>query len=520
MLVAGIYVGLKLNLNRAFNKRAFNVTSNRSFNKVNELINYIDDAYVDTISRDDLTDNAVESILNNLDPHSSYIKKEDLQGVNEPLEGNFDGIGVEFNLLNDTIFIITPVVGGPSEKLGILAGDRIIKVEGKNVAGIKITNKEVFKKLRGVSGTKVKVSILRRGSKKLLDFEIIRGKIPITSVDISYMVNSKTGLVKISKFSATTYEEFMTAIDKLKKQGLKNLILDLRGNPGGYLNAASEISDEFLEKGKMIVYTMGKARPKQEYKATDTGILEDMPIAVLIDEGSASASEIVSGALQDNDRGIIIGRRSFGKGLVQEQSDFPDGSAVRLTIARYYTPTGRCIQKPYVKGKHEEYYEDELDRYTSGELTSADSIKLDKSKTFKTPKGKVLYGGGGIMPDVFVPLDTADRSELLNEIVYKGILNQFVITYADEHRKELKKFERSDFVKNYVVSIQQVNELLNFAELKGIKNVKRKLKPFEIEKFKQQVKANLGRMIWNNDGFYPVIFQNDKAVGVALRELK
>ena len=522
LLIAGVYIGARMKTYDNYSRPLFSIKS-PEFNKINEVLNYIQQEYVDTINNEQITDKAIRSIINNLDPHSGYISKSELQAVNEPLEGNFDGIGVEFNILNDTIFVITPIVGGPSELLGILAGDKIIKVDDKTVAGIKISNQEVFKRLRGKSGTKVKVSILRRGQKRLLDFTITRGKIPIYSVDVAYMLTDQTGLIKISRFAGTTYKEFMQAAEKLNKIGMKNLILDLRGNPGGYLNEATAIADEFLEEGKPIVYTEGRSRPKEEYRATSKGTFEQKNVIILVDEGSASASEIVAGALQDNDRGTIIGRRTFGKGLVQEQSEFPDGSAIRLTIARYYTPTGRCIQKPYENGKTEDYYEDELLRYKHGEFSNADSIKLDKSQRFQTPKGKIVYGGGGIMPDVFIPLDTTGQSLLYTEFIYKGVINQFAIQYADKNRNILKAYGSFViFKEQFSISKQLLQDLFSFAQKEaGIKITGRdKEKILSEILISNQLKASIARMVWNNEGYYPIAFEKDKMIKKALETIR
>lgn len=521
LLIAGIYIGIRLKTFDNYNQQLFSIKAPK-FNKVNEVMNYIQQEYVDTVNNEQLSDNAIRSILDNLDPHSGYISRSELASVNEPLEGNFDGIGIEFNIMNDTIYVITPIAGGPSEMLGIQAGDKIIKVDDKLVAGVKISNKEVFGKLRGKSGTKVKVSVLRRGQKKLIDFSITRGKIPIYSVDVAYMLNENIGFIKVSRFAGTTYKEFMKAANELKLMGMKKLVVDLRGNPGGYLNEASEMADEFIEDGKLIVYTEGRSRPKEEYRATKKGSFEKSEVVVLVDEGSASASEILAGALQDNDRGTIIGRRTFGKGLVQEQSEFPDGSAIRLTIARYYTPTGRCIQKPYEKGKAEDYYDEEMNRFRHGEFTNADSVKLDKKQKFTTPKGKVVYGGGGIMPDIFVPIDTNNRSVLFTEFIFKGIFNQFAIKYADENRASLKTFGKfENFRKGFVVSDKLISDLLAYAEKEGIK-IKGREKELAKSKdnIRNQIKASIARMMWQNTGFYPITYEKDKMIEKAMEVLR
>ena len=511
VLVIGLWLGYFLS-NRLQNNSSLSQNNRASTNdKINSLLDYIEYQYVDTINKKDLVEKTVTSMLQSLDPHSSYIAASEFETVNEPLEGIFDGIGVEFNIIKDTIRVITPIEGGPSEKIGIRAGDKIVKVEGNIVAGVKITNKEVFDKLRGKSGSIVNVSILRSGIQKPLMFNITRDAIPLYSIDASYMVNTTVGYIKISKFAATTYDEYLKAFNTLSKQGMKKLILDLRGNPGGYLNAAVDISDEFLVNGLQIVYTQGKASPKKVYKATERGSFENNGLAILIDEGSASASEIVAGAIQDNDRGIIIGRRSFGKGLVQDQLQLPDGSAIRLTIARYYTPTGRCIQKPYTDDKSQ-YYSEEYARFEHGELLNADSIKLDKTKKYITPDGKTVYGGGGIMPDVFVPLDTSKNNSFVNKVFYTGVINTFAFEYADNNRTKLKLLGSA---KNYIAQFEISNAILEefyaYCEKQNTKlgsinkeKTSQALKPY--------LKAFIGRDVFDKDAYYPIINQSDKCI--------
>lgn len=507
----GIWLGYFLS-NRINRGSSVNQNYHTSTNdKINSLLDYIEYQYVDTINKKDLVEKTVTSMLQSLDPHSSYIAASEFETVNEPLEGNFDGIGVEFNIIKDTIRVVTPIEGGPSEKIGIRSGDKIVKVEGKNVAGVKITNKEVFEKLRGKSGTIVTVSILRSGIAKPLDFKITRDAIPLYSLDASYMIKPTIGYIKISKFAATTYDEYLKAFNELSKQGMKKLILDLRGNPGGYLNAAVDISDEFLANGLQIVYTQGKANPKKTYKATTRGSFENNPLVVLIDEGSASASEIVAGAVQDNDRGTIIGRRSFGKGLVQDQLQLPDGSAIRLTIARYYTPTGRCIQKPYSDDKNQ-YYSEEYDRYENGELLNEDSIKMDKTKQYKTPEGKTVYGGGGIMPDIFVPIDTAKTNSFLNKVFYAGAINTFAFEYADKNRNQIKTYKTA---KNYIDQFEISNAILDeFYEYCSKQNLllANLSKSKTNEALKPYLKAFIGRDVFDKDAYYPIINQKDNSI--------
>lgn len=485
--------------------------------KINSLLDYIEFQYVDTINKKELVEKTVTSMLQSLDPHSSYIPASEFAEVNEPLEGNFDGIGVEFNIIKDTIRVVNPIEGGPSEKMGIKAGDKFIKVDGKNVAGIKITNKQVFDKLRGKKGSIVVVTVLRSGLSQPLEFKITRDAIPIYSLDAAYMLNEDVGYIKISKFAATTYDEYLKAFNTLSKQGMKKMVLDLRGNPGGYLNAAVDISDEFLTNGLQIVYTQGKANPKKVYKATQHGSFENNALVVLIDEGSASASEIVAGAVQDNDRGTIIGRRSFGKGLVQDQLQLPDGSAIRLTIARYYTPTGRCIQKPYSDDKME-YYSEEYDRYNTGELLNADSVKLDKTKIYKTPEGKIVYGGGGIMPDVFVPLDTSKVNPFVNKAFYLGLINSFAFEYADKHRAELKAYNNAkNYMAQFEVSVNVLNEFYDYCSKQNLNFNGNKQKTNEA--LSSYLKAFIGRDVFDKEAYYPIINKNDKCIIKALEVL-
>ena len=518
VLIIGIWLGYFLTLKFSNGTNSQQNKHSSSNEKINSLLEYIEYQYVDTINKSELVEKTVTAMLQSLDPHSSYIAAAEFETTNESLEGNFDGIGVEFNIIKDTIRVINPIEGGPSEKIGIKAGDKLIKVEGKNMTGPKITNKEVFEKLRGISGTAVNVTILRNGIKKPLNFKIIRDAIPLYSLDAAYIVKPKIGYMKISKFAATTYEEYIKAFNDLNKLGMKKLILDLRGNPGGYLNAAVDISDEFLVNGLQIVYTQGKANPKKTYKATEKGSFEKNELVILIDEGSASASEIVAGAIQDNDRGLIIGRRSFGKGLVQDQLQLPDGSAIRLTVARYYTPTGRCIQKPYTDDKSI-YYNEEYDRYKNGELLNADSIKLDKTKKYRTPEGKIVYGGGGIMPDIFVPIDTSKTNSFLNKVFYVGAINTFAFEYSDKHRNELKEYKTAEnYIDKFEITEQILNEFYLHCEYQ-------KLFIEKIDKLKTDIalkpylKAFIGRDAFNKDAYYPIINKNDKCINKAIEEL-
>ena len=486
--------------------------------KFTRMLGLIDNFYVDTVDKPQLVEKAIVGMLKELDPHSVYISQDEVKKMNEPLQGSFDGIGVQFNILNDTLMVVSPIAGGPSEKLGIRAGDRIVIIDGDTVAGVGLQNSTVVKKLRGKKGTKVVVDIVRQGEKELLQFEIIRDKIPIYSLDAAYMVNKNTGYVKLNRFAATSMVEFHKAIDSLKQNGFENLILDLRGNGGGYLKTAIDLADEFLEAGQMVVYTEGKHQPRQEYRATDKGSFSEGRVVVMVDEGSASASEIVSGAIQDWDRGLIIGRRSFGKGLVQRPFNLPDGSMVRLTVAHYYTPAGRCIQKSYTKGA-EDYAEDLLHRYNNGELYNADSIHFPDSLRYETlNKKRTVYGGGGIMPDIFIPLDTTRFTKYYSKMSRKGILYQYVVAYMDKHRDELKvKYpEFQTFKSKFKVSEEMFAEIRKATEAK-------KIEPKDEEEYKETkadiellIRALLARDIWNTSEFYEIINETDKGLKEAI----
>jgi carboxyl-terminal processing protease len=515
ILILGIFIGATFNLNNTAG--IIPVDGNYGYNKIGALLKYIQQEYVDTVDEAKLVDKTINQMLQNLDPHSNYITAEDLQAANEPLKGHFGGVGVEFNIVNDTVSVVTVIAGGPAEVLGVLAGDKIIAADDKKLSGVNITNQEVMSSLKGKSGTKVKVTI-KRGSAKLLEFNITRGTIPIYSVDIANMVDDSTGYIKISRFAATTFDEYINAYRKLTKQGMSKLIIDLRGNSGGLLNIAVDLADEFLAEGKIIVYTQGKSRPRKNYLATKQGNFESGKLVILIDEGSASASEILAGAIQDNDRGTIIGRRSFGKGLVQEQSEFNDGSGVRLTIARYYTPTGRCIQKSYDNGS-EEYYAEEEKRYSSGELENVDSIKIADSLKFKTPGGKIVYGGGGIVPDIFVPYDVLGITRYLNMLSNTGLINDFAFKYVDKERKQLKKFKTAKaFNQNFEISPALFSELINYATNNGIEKNEREMQKSEA-RIKHYLKAFIARNILGNDGFYAVMQSNDNVLAKAIELL-
>ena len=504
-IAAGIFIGA--NMTSSSSTKGSDLA--QSLHKFKEILSYIDRNYVDEVETDELVEKAISDMLEELDPHTSYIPAEEQEYSRSQLEGNFDGIGIEYNIFRDTIYVVAPLSGGPSEKVGLLTGDKIIKVDNENVAGIGINTRGVLDRLRGPKGTHVTVSIQRKNNKELLDFEIIRDKIPQFSVDASYMIDSEIGYIKVNRFTATTYDEFKLALNKLDEQGLKKLILDLTGNPGGYMSMAIQMADEFLPGDPMIVFTKGKElRYNQEHRAGMEGIFENRPLVVLIDEGSASASEIVSGAIQDNDRGLVVGRRSFGKGLVQMPIDLTDGSELRLTISRYYTPSGRSIQRSYEGGK-DDYYSDIYNRYTSGEMYNADSIHQNDSLKYKTVKGRTVYGGGGIMPDYFIPIDTTGNSSYLNKLFTTNAIREYSLTYSDANRKKLEKEGFDKYFTEFNVSEQMLNELVAVAEESGL--------PFNHSQFnhskeliKVYLKAQIARGVWNNDGFYPIFNQTNE----------
>ncbi|HKK39213.1 MAG TPA: S41 family peptidase, partial [Cryomorphaceae bacterium] len=463
-------------------------------------------------AKNQMIEKAISSILEDLDPHSYYISAEEMAAYTEPLEGNFEGIGVEFLIQNDTVRVVAALDGGPSQELGIQAGDKIINVDDENIAGVGIKNDDVISRLKGEGGTTVNVDILRNS--KLIPFEITRGTIPINSVATAQIIDNTIGYIKISRFARTTYEEFSHSAEKLLSEGMNELVIDLRGNGGGYLTAAVQIAEEFLQKGQLIVYTEGKSSPKKSYLASKRGEYSDIPLAILIDQGSASASEILAGAIQDNDRGIIVGRRSFGKGLVQEHMSLPDNSALRLTVARYYTPSGRSIQKPY--GADIDYEADYENRFETGELVSADSIDFPDSLQFVTPGGRIVYGGGGIMPDIFVGLDTAGASEYLSIVSYRGILNQFGFDYADAHRKDLENFnDYKEFERNFDIDKNLLDKFVSYAEEKGVTPDTNGIS-LSKEVLKLRIKAYIARNIWGNDGFYSIMTDDDKVIREAL----
>jgi carboxyl-terminal processing protease len=490
--------------------------------KFGRLLRLIDSYYVDSANVNKLTEDAIVHLLGELDPHSMYISKEEVDKMNEGLKGNFEGIGISFNIFKDTLLVTTTIPGGPSEKVGLRGGDRIIEVDGENIAGIGLKNTDVFELLRGDKGTTVEIKVLRKSSDEPLDFKIVRDKIPIYSLDASYMLDAETGYIKLNKFSATTTDEFTEALNNLKSShNLENLVLDLRGNGGGYLKTAIEISDQFLKDDQLIVYTNGLNEPTREYEASSSGIFEKGNLVILVDEGSASASEIVSGAVQDWDRGLIIGRRSFGKGLVQKPYFLTDGSVVRLTTAHYYTPSGRCIQKPYDEGL-EEYRKDYLARLNAGELFSADSITFADSLKYKTKlNGRTVFGGGGIMPDIFVPMDTSSNYRYYNQLRRNQVVYNFVLDYVDKHRAELKKdypqFEQ--FSNNFEVTASMIDTIVAKGEAEEIEKDEDSL-AFTIDDMKREVKALIARDLFSRNDFFKVLYKDDDAIKKALEVIK
>lgn len=491
--------------------------SRQNTQKFATALQIIELGYVDSVNSAELVESAIIAMLKELDPHSSYIPAKDVQRVNEPLESEFEGIGVTFQIFNDTILIIAPVPGGPSDKLGILAGDKIIKINGEDAFGKKINNEWVMERLRGKKGTSVNVSILRDDRKDLLEFTIVRDKIPLHSIDATYMVAPGIGYIKLTRFAKSTMTEFHQSIARLKAQGMKDLILDLRGNSGGYLNVAVELSDQFLPGNKLIVYTEGLRSPRQEFFSTPSGDLLQGHVIVLINEGSASASEIVAGALQDLDRGIIVGRRSFGKGLVQRPYNLPDGSVIRLTTARYFTPTGRCIQKPYDDGT-EEYHKEINRRLESGELVDVKTIRFPDSLKYTTPNGRVVYGGGGIMPDIFTPIDSSRFSDFYSDLVRKGIFNNFTLRYLEKNRRQLQTnyptFE--DFQQKFSITDQLYKEFLEFAKASGVTRKESDKYYYPDSDIKVQLKAMIARNLWDVNAYFQVINQLDKELSLAV----
>ncbi|MCD6366786.1 MAG: PDZ domain-containing protein [Bacteroidales bacterium] len=512
LFIGGIYFGkyLPSNEQQPVTKiNSYSPTNSYAY-KLNEIIDYIAREYVDSVNLNDLTEKTINTMLMNLDPHSIYIPPMESKNEMDELAGQFDGIGVQFSIQKDTIIVVAVISGGPSEKIGLHPGDRIVMVDDTLVAGVNIANFEVMKKLKGPQGTKVKVSIKRSYIKNLLEFTITRDVIPFNSIDAAFPLDNKTGYVKISRFAQTTHDEFVKAVKKLHNKNIHRLIIDLRGNGGGFLDAATNMANEFLPEGKLIVFTKGRVVPRRNIYATAEGHCLNDKVIILIDEWSASASEILSGAIQDNDRGIIVGRRSFGKGLVQEPVVFSDKSSLRLTVARYYSPTGRCIQRPYGDGRNN-YYNEIYQRFANGQLIDKDSIHFPDSLKYKTPKGKIVYGGGGIMPDVFVPIDTSRFDAFYYRVMNKSLYYSFAFDYADVHRAQMNKFKDYKQLLSFLKKQPLWDEFKDFVIKK--ENIECKAatcrsKPLILN----YIYAFIIRNIIGEDGFYTVFLQNDKTL--------
>ncbi|NQU53192.1 MAG: PDZ domain-containing protein [Bacteroidetes bacterium] len=506
-VAVGILIGNLLNKN---SQPTFGGMHAGTSNKISTVLNLIDLGYVDSVNTASIIEQTIPELLKSLDPHTTYIPAKDMVGVQEEMTGNFSGIGVQFSVMEDTVRVIEVIAGGPSSKVGLMAGDRIVRVNDSIIAGVNVQNRTVLSLLKGKKNTKVIVGISRKDFNGELEFEITRGDIPLYSVDVSYMIDEATGFIKISRFANKTYDEFMDRMQLLDDNGAKKVIIDLRGNTGGSLMAVLQMLDEFLEKGEPILYTEGVNQPRKTYDASGKNRWKDMDVFVMIDESSASASEIFAGALQDNDRGLVIGRRSFGKGLVQEQIPLMDGSALRLTVARFYTPSGRCIQSSYEKG-NDEYFNNMHERFQNNELLIADSIHFNDSLKFETKGGRTVYGGGGIMPDFFVPVDTAGNSEYFTKIYRKGLIYSFAYTYADEHRNELSTLESAEEFDSYLDEKNVLNDFVKYATEKGVeKDTKGLMESGHI--INTQLKAYVARNIIGEEGFYPIIKKIDKAL--------
>ena len=478
--------------------------------------------YVDSVNEDKLVEDGIRGMLEKLDPHSSYLTAKEVKAANEPLQGNFEGIGVQFNMAEDTLLVIQPVTNGPSEKVGIIAGDRIVKVNDTIIAGVKMPKEEIMKRLRGPKGTKVVLAIVRRGIQDTLTFNVVRDKIPIHTIDAAYMVRPKVGYIRIGSFGAATHDEFVESMNKLTKAGMESLILDLQENGGGYLQTAVKIAEEFLQAGDLIVYTNGRRTQRTEYKAKGGGLFTKGKVIVLVDSYTASAAEIVSGAIQDHDRGIVVGRRTFGKGLVQRPIDLPDGSMIRLTIAHYYTPSGRCIQKPYEKGKQKDYAEDMLHRLKSGELMSADSVHFaDSLKYYTLKEHRVVYGGGGIMPDEFVPLDTTKYTRFHRELAAKSLVINANLRYVDQNRKQLHRDYKTfdDYCQRFEVPQSVIDGIMAEAEKQNIKPKDDEELQRTLPYLRLQLKALIARDLWEMNEYFTIMGETNDILQRALQLL-
>jgi len=484
----------------------------RQLQKFEEVVRYVNENYFEEVDNNKMIEDAINGMLEGLDPHTFYISKKEMEAVNEQMTGSFEGVGIEFNIIDDTIIVVAPISGGPSYKLGIMPGDKIVEINGEVVAGVGFTNNDVVKSLRGPKGTVVKVGIKRQGVKELIHYEITRDKIPVYSVDVSFMIDDETGYIKVSRFAEKTFSEFVTALNSLKAKGMKNLVLDLRGNPGGYLVQAEEMADAFLTKDRLIVYTEGRIpESNSRYNAT-AGInqFEQGGLVILIDQGSASASEIVSGAVQDWDRGLIVGTRSFGKGLVQTQKQLIDGSAVRIVISRYFTPSGRCIQKPFDKKSNKEYEEEIYDRFTTGEIYDESKIEFPDSLKFKTAAGRTVYGGGGIMPDVYVAPDTTGTSKYLTNLLIKGVFNKFAFKYVEQHADIKTKYKSgNEMAEKFAVTNADLEDFKTYAAQNGVEYIAADFAT-SLKYIRNNIEAHIARVVFNDEGYFPVILRFDE----------
>lgn len=532
LTIAGLLVGFLIGnaVSNKVNAQRFYIQNGKLFqqpaSKVDQLLQLMETSYVESIDMDSITEDVMTELVKHLDPHSAYIPKKDLEMVNSELSSSFSGIGVQFSIQNDTIQIVSVISGGPSEGIGLLAGDKIVTVNDSAFTGKSISNERVMHALRGPKGTQVSVGVLRSGEQQVLNFTIERGDIPVYSVDAQFIItpthpkttSDKIGFVRVNRFGEKTYDEFISALASLKAQGATSYIIDLRENSGGFMDQAIRMANEFLQRGDIIVYAEGRAYPRYEAKANGTGRFQNVPLVVLIDDFSASASEIFAGAMQDNDRATIIGRRSFGKGLVQQQVPFSDGSAVRLTVARYYTPSGRCIQKPYTLGDQEDYALDILNRYEHGELFSADSIHYKDTTVYKTKSGRIVYGGGGIMPDIFVGRDTSLYTPYFNQVVNRAYTYQFAYQYTDKHRKELSRYTDWQELERYLKEANWMNEFVNFAKAKGVEPNPQQLAKSQ-PLLERLVNAYIVRNILNDKGFFPLFERDDEITKKAIQVL-
>jgi len=508
-LAAGLLIGASIN------SKSPRKSDSSEIEKLREVLSLVQNEYVDKGKTDVVVEDAINHILGKLDPHSAYIPAREKVEANEDLKGNFEGIGIEFSIFHDTLVVLAAIRGGPSEAVGLRPGDKIVKVDGKSIANVKLTNSDVQKYLKGPKGTEVKVEVLRKREKSPLAFTIIRDRVPQTSVDASYMIDQEIGYIKVSRFSQTTYQEFKQALSVLKKDGMKKLVLDLQGNPGGYMDQAIDVADEFLPKGEKIVFTNGQEKKYNEDAiATDKGDFEHGDLIVLVNEGSASASEIVSGALQDNDRALVVGRRSYGKGLVQRPFDLNDGSEVRLTISRYYTPSGRSIQKPYED--LDAYDKDIIKRYKHGEFFHADSIHFNDSLKYHTLNGRTVYGGGGIMPDYFVPLDTTNSSKYFNELSVANVIREFAFNYAEENKPRLEKMGYENFRKKFNVDDAILSQLVALGQSEKVKPDLKDLARNKIV-FQIYLKAEIARRVWGNPTSYPISNETNEVLQQAIK---